>query len=81
MNDRTFGREMATAKMMLETDDNQDYWAGYQRGLRRAYHGESFGTEQDHEQWLGLVDDADPQRQSRGRGYRDGLAIGSTSLT
>lgn len=73
MDDRVFGREMARAKSMLAADDNQDYWIGYQRRLRRAYHGESFGTEREHHQWLELVDDGDVQRQSRGRGYRDGL--------
>ena len=78
MDKPTFGREMARAKTMQEIGDNQDYWAGYQRGLRRAHHGESFGTDDEHQQWLALLNEDDPQRQARGCGYRDGL-IGSSN--
>jgi len=73
MNRTTFCGEMGRAKTMLEIGDNQDYWAGYQRGLRRAHHGESFGTNDEHQQWLALANGDDPDRQARGRGYRDGL--------
>ena len=52
------------------------YWEGYQRGLRRAYYGEVFGTEEEHNLWLSLADDeVDESRRERGRGYRDGLAV------
>ena len=53
-----------------------DYYAGFIRGLRRAYHGERFGTEAEHRTWLALADDEDDSRASRGRGYRDGLNFG-----
>jgi hypothetical protein len=49
-----------------------DYGRGYQRGLRRLYHGDRFGTEQEHETWLGLGTGDDP-REELGRGYRDGF--------
>ena len=52
--------------------ENIDYWAGYQRGLRRAFHGERFGTDAEHQLWLSLSDD----RAELGRGYRDGLTAG-----
>ncbi|RDH86362.1 MAG: hypothetical protein DIZ78_09335 [endosymbiont of Escarpia spicata] len=52
--------------------DKPDYWAGYTRGLRRAYHGESFGTDEEHEQWLAAVDR--PGYEERGEGYLAGLA-------
>lgn len=46
-----------------------DYSVGYQRGLRRFFHGESFGTVADHEKWIGL----DGHRKEMGDGYRDGF--------
>ena len=65
----------------LETD-RAEYWIGYQRGLRRAYHGESFGTAEEHALWLGASDNHgdDPIRRARGEGYRDGLAGRADSL-
>ncbi len=50
-----------------------DFWAGYIRGLRRHYHGEKFGTENEHLLWLASVNSADEDRQMRGRGYHAGL--------
>lgn len=51
-----------------------DYWRGFQRGLRRGFHGEIFGTDGEHELWLRLADDGDDEEtRDRGRGYRDGL--------
>jgi len=49
MDKATFEHEMNRAKTFqgLETD-RAEYWIGYQRGLRRAYHGESFGTAEEH---------------------------------
>lgn len=65
--------------LMLRSDalyrgDRPDYYAGYQRGLRRAYHGENFGTEQEHELWLSLAERRDAASQERGEGYLAGLA-------
>ena len=47
-----------------------DYLRGYQRGLRRLYHGENFGTPGEHNQWLTLA----RYREEMGQGYRDGFA-------
>jgi hypothetical protein len=47
-----------------------DYLAGYQRGLRRYYHGEKFGTQAEHEKFLNPGE----HRAELGRGYRDGFA-------
>lgn len=66
-----FKTQMAKAKTFIDLHQNTDYWTGYQRGLRRAYHGETFGTEEEHAQWLAFVDDSG--REDLGRGYRDGL--------
>ena len=52
-----------------------DYWHGYQRGVRRGFQGEMFGTNADHELWLLLaVNGDDEASRERGRGYRDGLS-------
>lgn len=73
MTREMFQREMNRAKTFQSLGDRPHYWAGYIRGLRRAYHGESFGTQEEHEKWLSLVNDADENRQETGQGYRDGL--------
>jgi len=44
-----------------------EYAAGYIRGLRRAFHGETFCKLEDHARWMQLGDDF-------GAGYRDGFA-------
>lgn len=49
-----------------------DYATGYQRGMRRRYHGENFGTDAEHEKWLSMGLDGD-HRADLGQGYRDGL--------
>jgi hypothetical protein len=57
------------------TDDpaEADYLEGYIRGLRRGYHGEVFGTAEEHKRWSNLVDKADQKSQRRGQGYLDGI--------
>ena len=44
-----------------------NYAAGYMRGLRRAFHGETFCKPGDHARWMQLEDEF-------GAGYRDGFA-------
>ena len=53
----------------------QPWWTGYMRGLRRAHHGERFGTQAEHDLWLSAVGSTDPQRAALGRGYRAGLTL------
>lgn len=55
MDQAIFTRYMHQAKLLQS--DHPDYYAGYQRGLRRRYHGENFGTEEEHQKWM------DPNRQ------------------
>lgn len=60
----------------LESDYlNESWWTGYMRGLRRAHHGERFGTEAEHDLWLNAVESTDPSRAALGRGYRAGLTL------
>lgn len=83
MNEQKFKSEMRRAKTMAALDSNDpynsDYWAGYQRGLRRVFHGEKFGTTEEHALWLSLADRDDERSKRRGQGYRDGLAYGDAS--
>ena len=70
MDEQQFKHEMAKAKTFWDKGENKDYWRGYIRGLRRRYHGNNFGTDEEHEQWMNMIDDED--REQLGRGYRDG---------
>ena len=60
-----FKTKMAMAQTFARLE-NQQYWNAYQRGLRRKYHGENFGTIEEHKQWMSIDD-------NRGVGYRDGF--------
>ena len=72
MDRQVFESRMRKARTLAELGDKPDYWTGYQRGLRRVYHGEKFGTDEEHQKWLALEGDPDLARDARGRGYRDG---------
>lgn len=75
MHKTTFKSEILKARTFRERGERSDYWLGYERGLRRGFHGVRYGTEQDHEIWLSLAADAgDRTRRERGQGYRNGLA-------
>lgn len=66
------------ADTMRRHDDDParaEWWAGYKRGLRRAHHGERFGSEAEHGLWLAAADSTDSQRAALGRGYRAGLTL------
>lgn len=52
-----------------------EWWAGYMRGLRRAHHGEQFGSEAEHKLWISAADSSDQSRAALGRGYRAGLTL------
>ncbi len=60
----------------VESDPmHSDWWVGYMRGLRRAHHGESFGSLAEHEMWLAAAESDDPSRAALGRGYAAGLTL------
>jgi hypothetical protein len=74
LSEADFRMQMARGITMQGLEPTKaEYWTGYQRGLRRAYHGESFGTMQEHVLWLAAAASEDVLRQQRGQGYRDGL--------
>lgn len=66
MDQATFESYMTRARIT-----GGEYAAGYQRGLRRHFHGERFGTEEEHRLWMDQV--TRPGREERGQGYRDGF--------
>jgi len=74
ITEQKFKSKMCHAETMRRyaEPERAEYWAGYIRGLRRAYHGENFGTEVEHKRWLSCINDRDEQR---GQGYRDGLVF------
>lgn len=66
----------ADALRRVESDPvHADWWTGYMRGLRRAHHGERFGTQAEHDLWLSATESPDPQRAALGRGYQAGLTL------
>ncbi len=78
ISEMEFNRNMTGARAIGQTattPQEQDFWIGYQRGLRRVWHGTGFGTDAEHELWLSLAKDKrDMQRRYRGLGYRAGFA-------
>ena len=83
MTEQKFRSEMRRAQTMQRREDSEpmeaEYWAGYQRGLRRAFHGEKFGTAEENALWPSLSDRRDERSKQRGRGYRDGIAFAEIS--
>ena len=51
------------------------WWTGYMRGLRRAHHGQSFGTGAEHMLFMSAANSDDATRAALGRGYRAGLRM------
>jgi len=64
-----------TLRGVAQNPEDSEFWAGYMCGLRRLYHGGSFGTAEQHELWRSLpADEIDMPRRARGEGYRAGFA-------
>jgi len=73
MNESIFKAKMLHTQLMMDMRDRADYWLGFRRGLRRAFYGEAFGTDEDHQLWLSLAARDDREIAERGIGYLDGL--------
>ena len=75
MNEAIFLSLIMKARVCSSRGERSDYWHGYQRGLRRGFQGELFGTEDEHRRWIRLAENGnDEASRERGRGYRDGLS-------
>lgn len=81
MTEQEFQRNVTGAESFRSLSGLPDvyYWEGYTRGIRRHYHGEQFGSSDEHSPWLSLATETgDDQRRFRGIGYLagvDGLPI------
>jgi hypothetical protein len=73
MDRKTFELEMMRAKTFMMIGEDYDYWAGYEKGLRRRFKGENFGTDNEQELWLSLANSDDDMRRNRDRGYHAGF--------
>ncbi len=78
MDEKIFKHEMNRANNMQRVEpERQDYWIGYQRGLRRAFQNEKIGTDKERRKWISsALRSVEEQRKQRGAGYRDGLKFG-----
>lgn len=75
-NDYASLMHRASLQRRLETDPlRAAWWDGYVRGLRRAHHGEEFGSEADHERRVLAADSRNVLRAAMGRGYCAGLTL------
>jgi len=66
------------AQCLQKTDvdpGHSEWWHGYIRGLRRAYYGDAFGTEAEHELFMDAINSPDQSRVALGKGYRAGLTL------
>ncbi len=64
-------RSLMIASKTFAGFGHAEFWAGYQRGLRRRFHGERFGTNEEHQYWMGAA--ARERHPERARGYRAGF--------
>jgi len=72
MKKQKFQSLLGMAKTFQCVDSNRaDFWQGYQRGIRRLYHGENFGGVEEHEQFLNCRDGE--YRRDLQSGYRAGF--------
>ena len=74
-----FQRELHFARIeerAAKEEGERNYWGGYQRGLRRGFYADKFGSDEGHARWAAYVNDANPVRWRLGEGYLDGLRRG-----
>ena len=70
-------RRADTLRRLESNPARAEWWVGYIRGLRRAHHGERFGSQAEHDMWLAASESDDPMRAALGHGYRAGLTLES----
>lgn len=72
MDRERFESEMRLAEIKGKIE-RADYWIGYRRELRRAYHGEKFGTLEEHREYLDAINSFDQAQRETGKEYADAL--------
>ncbi len=78
MKESLFDIEMTKAEVMGGVE-RAAYWTGYKNGLQRRFHGDAFGTLQEHERWMDATADGDEEHREQSKGYRDGY-LGAVDL-
>jgi hypothetical protein len=74
MTKKEYDHEMLRAKTIKQGEpDKAEYYAGYMRGLQKAYKGGGFGVDREHNRWMKLIYNTNAKQHARGLGYRDGL--------
>ena len=78
MNQAEFNKNMLGASALASLGGSpytNTFWRGYQRGMRRLYHGEKFGTQDEHALWMAAADETrDEDRRYCGIGYFAGYS-------
>ena len=62
-----------TFKRLTDDPMEADFWSGYIRGSRRLYHGDKFGTAEEHDLWMKAGNSDDESRRRQGAGYMAGF--------
>jgi|APSaa5957512622_1039677.scaffolds.fasta_scaffold88290_2 hypothetical protein len=71
MDKKKFQSLARMAKSFQELDSKRsEFWQGFQRGLRRLFHGDNFGTLEEHRKWINCADGE--YRKQLQTGYRAG---------
>lgn len=84
MEQSKFRIMMGQSKVMYELEsenrnyEKADFWKGFGRGLRRNYHGENFGLDGEHEQWMNCANGE--YRKQLQAGYRAGFIYDGEQL-
>lgn len=73
MTNKQITHNKVKAKTFRSLNDRSAYWKGYMRGLRLAYSGKKFETQEEHNKWMALIYDDDEVKREMGKGYRDGI--------
>jgi hypothetical protein len=72
MTEDEFQHNLGAAQTLSAISEYYSFLSGYILGLYRHFHGDSFGTEAEHQQYLAF--DGDDDRREFARGYRAGFA-------
>jgi DNA-binding transcriptional regulator YiaG len=78
MKKSLFDIELTKAEVMVGVEQTA-YWTGFINGLKRRFHGDAFGTQEEHEKWMAVAGDSDEEVKEQSRGYRDGY-LGAVDL-
>ncbi len=77
MDEQKFFKLGLAAKSLLEKaadESERSFWEGYRKGLRRNYHWDRIGPDEEHSLWMGFAAEKDNlSKRLCGIGYRAGF--------